>query len=227
MVTELTGSIGGVAFQRNRSGTIARIKSSTPKKASVKQSVRGSLFTAKQQVWATLTAAQQDVWNVYALANPKLDRWNVAKNLSGLNWFTSVNMSLDLAGQPNINAPGAFTIIEPWITDSFVVTQNEIKITSGFTVDDLNKYALFYLTPPLRRTTTSFRKDLRFVSAAPFEALSPYPLTASWESVYGVSWPPSSVSLAFKIGIMVVMVNVVTGLTSAATFEIEPYTVVP
>lgn len=220
MITELTGSIGGTTFQRNRSGNIARTRSGTPKSITPLQSQAETTLMVSLKNWQNLTLAEQIAWDVFAIANNKTDRFGTVKVLTGLNWFTSVNISLELVGLVTITVPPVFGVTLPYNLTSFIVDQNKISIQQTPPLSPFKNGLLIFFTPPMSRTTTSFRRQLRLVSAVPQAPATEIDLTAFYETAFNMVWPWNATAGQFRIGVMVVAVEELAGITSIATLDI-------
>ena len=227
MITELIGSIGGTTFQSNRSGFIARTRSGTQKNITSKQTIAEALFTKWLQNWQDLTLAQQQVWDAFALITPKPDRFGTSKMLTGLNWYTSINVLLDTVAQAPRTTPPIPVVTAAWINDVFEASLNDIIIEHITSPVPAATSAMFFLTPPLKRTTTSFRRHLRLVHIINTITGDPVNLTTQWETVFGQTWPPAGKADGFKIGVMVVQVHNFRGISSLAFLDITPFTAGP
>lgn len=83
-IGELSGSINGQTFARNRTGTIVRQKFSPCNPNSLKQAKNRNRFSQRNNAWHTLTDEQKNAWNTYGKQ----------RNNTGLNEFISLNLNL-------------------------------------------------------------------------------------------------------------------------------------
>lgn len=220
MITELTGSIGGTTFQRNRSGNIARTRSGTPKSITPKQSASERILANNLVDWQNLTLLEQQAWDTFATANPKTDRFGTVKTLSGLQFFTSVNISLELVSHTEIIIPPSFQVTLPYNLTTFTVDDVKIGIQQTAPLSEFKDGLLIFFTGPLKRTTTSFRRHLRLVAATSVSPATFLNLTTFYESAFNMTWPWAGVPGGYRIGCMIVSVEELSGITSLAVLDI-------
>ena len=128
LITEITGSIGGFTFQKNRSGSIVRLRPSGTKKVSEKQSVQRAKHLSFLSLWQNLTFLQKSSWNDFAVLHPKINSFGQEKVLSGLNWFESVNQNLQAIGQSIVSVPPVYALPTAPENYVFIVSATEFKI---------------------------------------------------------------------------------------------------
>jgi hypothetical protein len=227
LVTAFIGSIGGITFQRNRSGEIARLRSGTKKQQTSKQSVSSAEFTRFLVLWNFIGLPDQIIWNDFAAANPFTDRFGTIKVLTGINYMMSINRVRELVGlgliikNPTPELPPAFDL------ETFLVDFADLKITQqsglGVQVDGLMVFA----TGPISRATTSFRRELKLIHTQVGWNDDPITLTAGWAATYGYAWPPNGNAGGFNIGIQIVTVDFTSGITGVAVQALGVFTVTP
>ena len=83
-VGELSGSVGGLTFSKNRSGGLIKAKSNPVNRNTINQSSNRNRFSSTNSTWHSLTDSQKNEWNTLASKD----------NLSGLNLFISCNKNL-------------------------------------------------------------------------------------------------------------------------------------
>ena len=71
LVTEINGSIGGITFQTNRAGTIARIRPASFRSRTGKQNTEIANFTSLIAGFSALTLAQKQAWDTFASVHTK------------------------------------------------------------------------------------------------------------------------------------------------------------
>jgi len=102
----IRGTIGGVTYSANGSGTYARAWSTGSNPRTSKQSVIRGELAAKSAAWLALTPVQKAAWSTFA-ALPAQDLTNSlgeTYSASGFNWFCKCNVRLDRLGRANITA---------------------------------------------------------------------------------------------------------------------------
>jgi len=113
MAQNVSGSIGGTTFGRNKGGAYARQKSSPVQPRTERQlEVRANLSVVSQ-AWRNLTAALRADWETWALNHPVLDVFGQSLKLSGMSAFCKIaadclNIGLD---QPTAPPPDPTEVI--------------------------------------------------------------------------------------------------------------------
>ena len=91
-VTDYKGSIGGVTYQNNASGAIARLRTKATVNPTASQAAYQNRLSYLVSLWASLTQLQKDAWDTFAAANDHTTPWGDIKTLSGYQWFMSCNL---------------------------------------------------------------------------------------------------------------------------------------
>jgi len=216
-VTAIVGSIGGNTFQSNRSGYIIRSRGFTQKQVTSKQITAMNAHQNMLYLWSLLTLIEKQSWDTLALAHQKDDKFGQTKTLTGLNWFESVNYMRILCGLSTLNTAPVYAAPSavPTYTVNASITKLQLIINTPQTITD--NYAIIRATPPINKTTTSFQKQLKFVSVIQSDYWDDVDITADWENATGYSWPPSFDANKFQIGIMIQSVDINSGITSVGS----------
>jgi len=161
IITEINGSIGGITFQTNRAGTIARLRPATFRSRSGKQNTEIANFTSLIAGFSELSLADKATWDAFALAHTKETKFGETRTLTGQNWYVSSNGHREQLGLARIDVAPMFQM--PIGNDNFslVVDATKIEITKNNPLSPNDTSLLFWGTPPIRRTTTSLRSELR------------------------------------------------------------------
>lgn len=94
-IIQISGSIGGNTFARNRSGNYMRARTKPINPNSARQiAVRAALASLTTRWAQTLTAVQRTAWNLYASNVNMLNRLGETINLTGFNHFIRSNSAL-------------------------------------------------------------------------------------------------------------------------------------
>ncbi len=214
IVTDITGSIGGVTFQRNRSGNIVRVRPSGKRKTTVKQQQSQSLQNKFLKAWQNLSFTEKTDWNDYADLFTKETPFGQTKTLTGLNWYTTTNRNRELFGQARIDVPPTHTLPSSVPAYTLEIDLTSIKITFSSPFTPANSGLLIRSTSPFKRVTTSIASSLRentILSPATYTTID---ITADWEATHGIPWPPSSSVECLGIGVMVQTVEITSGIQS-------------
>jgi hypothetical protein len=92
LVTEASGSVGGLTASHNRGGLYLRsrttpVNGNTPEQ----QAVRNAMTSAAAAWNSTIDAAQREAWNGYAAGVSIVDALGDARQPSGINVFSAMN----------------------------------------------------------------------------------------------------------------------------------------
>jgi len=224
-ITAISGSIGGWTFHTNRSGNIVRLRSGTPKRTTPKQDNAISKHVQFLAAFQALNQPEKDAWNLFAEANPKVDKFGVTKILTGQNWFESVNQNRDFFSLSLLNNPPLPTLPDGNTNYSVNLTSTAITITKLDPINPVDTGLLIRSTAPFTRTTESFRSNLRFTLVKGTGPFTPFDMTAEWQLAHGCSYPPSTGNVNFNIGIMLQTVNLNTGITSPGNVQFDTLTI--
>lgn len=91
IVTQASGSVGGVTYSRNRGGLYRRARAIPTNPDTTNQQQVRNAFTALIGTWNNLSQAQRDAWDLYGQNTPKTDVLGSEIQLSGQNEFVAAN----------------------------------------------------------------------------------------------------------------------------------------
>lgn len=123
LAVQISGSVGGTTFARNKGGQYARSRIKGVNPQSARQTAVRAAFGDLAQRWSnTLTDAQRAAWELYADNVPLINRLGDPRTLSGLNMYVRTNtVQLDTGGTRLDDAPVNFTV-GPTITPTYANT---------------------------------------------------------------------------------------------------------
>ena len=135
-VTQMSGSVGGSTFARNRSGNYVRSRTKPVNPNTARQvAVRAALAFLTDRWAQTLTANQRIAWNLYASNVVMQNKLGESINLSGFNHYIRSNAWLAHLGAPTVDdGPVIFEI--PAADPAFAVTISEGTQVWTITFDD-------------------------------------------------------------------------------------------
>lgn len=136
-IVQMSGSIGGTTFARNRSGNYARARTTGVNPASAPQEkIRAVLAYLTDRWLETVTQSERDAWGNYASAVGMKNRLGESSKLSGFNHYIRSNASLLYADQTVVDsAPTTLTIPEHDPTLSFSASEATQDLTVNFDVN--------------------------------------------------------------------------------------------
>lgn len=140
-VVQMSGSIAGNTFARNRYGNYARARTKpTNPNTSGQQTVR-SILSALTARWSqTLTAGQRTAWNLYGSNVNMLNKLGETIQLSGFNHFIRSNAGRSRVGAPIVDAgPVIFEL--PPADPAFAITVTEAAQQVSFAYDAAKDWA--------------------------------------------------------------------------------------
>jgi len=186
MITALTGSIGGITFQRNRSGAIARVRPGRTGRNTVFQQNQISIFNKYVQLYGQVSAANKLLWDAFAVLWTHDNFFGETKTLTGLNYYIMINYYRELVGQAVTAAPPTHAIPSVGTSAAVALAANSIQITITAPATVAGDTLLFYATPPLRSLNYLPRKSIRLVHQLADSAPGIYEIGPEWEAYFGL-----------------------------------------
>ena len=187
-ITELAGSIGGVTYQKNASGNIAKLRSNPIVNPTPLQAGYQNNMARLVAFWPTLSQANKDAWNDLAAAHLHTTPWGEEKTLSGYQWFISINLNRLLKYTTFLNSPPVWRVYPSPDVFTLVATVDYLRCewAATYTPEGTLK---FYLTLPLRQSSLKLRRSLFYVGDGCYRTPTDlYDLTTHFESLTGVTW---------------------------------------
>lgn len=219
LVTKIQGSIGGVTFQTNRSGAIARLRPSNPKAKTAKQSNAMSLFSQTASNWQPLTLAQKILWNDFAAANPKINTFGELKTLTGYSMFLSLNYWRIVKALPILTVPPAYVVPAPIVDYQMSLNPTQLLLDSVDGGVGANLVVITYASAPVVGVTKSTFNRMLFFVANPNIGSYPKDFTALWNSKTGLDYVSLRSTSQFNISAMFQVLDVDSGITSQGLFK--------
>ena len=106
LISEISGSVGGMTFQRNNAGNSLRSKPRPVNKSgTASQNSVKLLMSLLQNTWLTLSDANKLAWVAAALYYSIRTKHNSSKELTAFQLYIKHGMYMLLAGRSSINAP--------------------------------------------------------------------------------------------------------------------------
>jgi len=220
-ISSFKGSIGGITFQQNKSGNIARLRPRTFKSVTAKQNDSINTFYQFVSGWKNLTQSQQEDWNDFSVLRAKEDMWGDAKILSGFNWFVSINYYRVLNSQSITASPPQVYSSTAVPNFNVVLSDTDITITFTSSWGDTYDVLLVYATYPVQNSLMPVRQALRLIkidNAGPF---STFTITTEWEDYFNISYPPGQADSNFKVGIALRTLDNRTYIPTPASFMLS------
>jgi len=135
-VVQMSGSIGGTTFARNRSGNYARARTKPVNQNTSAQQIARAAIGQLTAVWGqTLTALQRAAWNLYASNVVMQNKLGESTFLSGFNHFIRSNAARVQSGLA-IVADGPTLFELPEKDTSIAITPTESTQIVSVAYDD-------------------------------------------------------------------------------------------
>lgn len=217
LITELTGSIGGITFQRNSSGNIARLKPNMPVNSSVNQQVQQNYLSQLISAWSNLSAANKTSWEVFAAAHDHINEFGETKVLNGFQWFLSCNLNLLLTSQATISAAPGWTAITSLANFALVTDAANFDLDWTPSIDITGYRLLVYATPPVRQSSMKLRRSTFLIRIYDGGVIDTLAIETQYASVFNVVWADLFNSANCNIIIRVKIIQEGTGLSSSYT----------
>lgn len=179
VVTQASGSVGGVTYAHNRGGLYRRARSiPTNPNSADQQMVRGNLSTLSAAWRDVLTAVQRTAWENYAANSPVTDVFGDSMLLSGQQMYIRCNsVRLRAAAARVDDGPTVFGLIDltaPLFAASIAATAMAVifDVSDAWANDDdggLSVQSSRFLSP----TINFFRSPFRFLGVIDGDATTP------------------------------------------------------
>ncbi len=219
LVTQVSGSIGGITGSHNSGGIYFRARAiPTDPNTNQQQAVR-TLMQQLSNLWVnTLTQAQRDAWLVYALLVPLTGPLGDLRTVSALNQYVRSNLPRLQQGMGRRDdAPTIFDTGDFQATvDAIDATADEVDV--GFDpgqawIDEDNAACLVYCSRPQNASIGYFRGPYRLAGAvngsstvpptSPTSIALPFPVVAGQVvfSKLAVTRDDGRLASPFRIGV--------------------------
>jgi len=184
LVTEASGSIGGLTASHNRGGQYMRARAIPVNSNTLQQQAVRSLMASLSAAWGSvLTQAQRDGWEAYADQVPLPDALGEPRKGTGLNHFVRCNVGRQQAGIARIvTAPaifdlGSFTAPVLGVVDASDGTASLAYTNTDAWAAAVGGYMLVYASQGSPPATGYFKGPYRYagkVAGAAVPPTSPY-----------------------------------------------------
>jgi len=218
---EIKGSIGNVTFQRNSSGTIVRLRPRINKSSSVKQMSSHTVHNDLLRGWQLLSLTEKGLWNAYANVWPKTNKFGQDKNLTGQNWFESLNYYRQLLSLSLFTSPPAHDLPTAPPDFDIIITSSSLSIEFTSSHDYVTSPVIVWTTIPTRKATTSINQIRKFAIILDADPGSDIDITTEWESATGISWSPIINFPNVNIFVCLESVRASSGISSAMVCKSE------
>jgi hypothetical protein len=191
-ITQMSGSIAGNTFARNRYGNYVRSRTKPVNPNSVLQSLCRSSIGQTTQAWRTsCSAAQRAAWKTYADAIAMKNKLGETTYLSGFNHYCRVNAFRARLIEPII-AAGPTVLALPEKDPQFAVTASvatqQVSISYDATLPwhaIVSSFIAVFMGQPQNATRNFFAGPWKYTGMIQIEDTSPKALAAVMTLVLG------------------------------------------
>ncbi len=179
-IAQMSGSIAGTTFARNRYGAYARNRTIPINPSTLAQNkIRGTAANLKAAWINDLSLAERNAWNEYAANVSMVNRLGEAVNLSGYNQFCRTNAALLYQDKAIIEAaPTEFSVGEQDPTLAVAGTADDQKIQVTFDdglawAGEVGGYMLLQMGLPQNPSVNFFKGPWKTIGNIPGAAEAP------------------------------------------------------
>jgi hypothetical protein len=186
-VAQISGSVGGVVFARNRGGAYIRNKTAPVQPGTALQLAARTIFGSAVNTWTNiLDSTQREAWNTYASAVPYTDIFGETRYYSGQQRYIQCFTALvNHGGTPSAaaTAPTVYTEAENVISTNMVITQGAAVADSTFvlaaatTPQDVaaDDVLMFHTGGPMTQAASYFNGPYRYTGKSTYVSGATYP----------------------------------------------------
>lgn len=228
VVTDIKGSIGGITFQKNGSGTIARLKPRKTKTNTQKQRDQQPRLKEVQKNWNELSLANKILWNDFASVNNKIGLDGQEKKLTGYQWFLTINENRLLFNDSILEVPSTYEIVNPISSININFTPTYLSI-STIPIDDSNLYNWLIYSSFIINSASKFdfnKNRLLRTAEGSFGGSRLIAIMENfqfWENYYNSVFPPQLGNKSFYMVFYVRAISKASGISSLAYTAISKF----
>ncbi len=228
IITDIKGSIGGITYQKNGSGTIARLKPRKTKTNTQKQRDQQPRLKELQRNWNLLELGLKALWNDFASVNDKIGLDGNPKVLTGYQWYLSINQNRLLFNDPILEAPPVFEVVNPIQSVVLEFPSNDDLILrsniSGLVGSRICVYSSFALNSASKFDFNKCR--LLYAGINQFGnaiQINTRPSNPAWDNYYNDFFPPQLGNKSFYLTAYVRFIGSDSGISSLAYTTISRF----
>ncbi len=228
IITDIKGSIGGVTFQKNGSGAIARLKPRKTKANTQKQRDQQPRLKEVQSAWNTLTLVNKILWNDFAAVNNKIGLDGQEKKLTGYQWFLTINENRLLFDDSILSVPPVYEIVNP-ILNMYLSLVNGNLILNVNPADNSGLYNWLIYSSFVVNSASKFdfnKSRLIGSQAGSFGSGRTIAIpsgSARWNNYYDSNFPPNLGKKSFYLMVYLRGVSKASGISSLAYTQIDKF----
>lgn len=180
ILTQASGSVGGLTFSHNSAGMYTRARSIPVNPNTDRQQQARNVFSSLAGLWSsTLNPAERTAWNLYGATVPLSDVFGDPLFVSGLNQYQRSNAAILTGGLPRVDS-GPTTMSLPDTDPAFDPTVDEANQEISVVYDDGLPWAdlddagmMIYMSSPVSVGREFMSPHKRFAGTILGDAITP------------------------------------------------------
>ena len=196
-MTDARGKVGGQVFSKNRSGAYVKNKSTPTNGQTLRQTFIRQLLGAISQAWSALSTANRATFNNAVESWSKTDIFGDARNPTGKNLFTALNLNLVNSGQAQItSAPDK---VEMPVLSVTSVTNSGTVLTVVADDDLTEGQVIVMATAPQTKGTSYFKGKFRQIGVVAGTAIDAADITSLYVAKFGSFASGDNIAFEFRV----------------------------
>lgn len=185
LLTDISGSIGGMTIQRNKFGTTIRQKPLPLNPTTAAQLNVRRLMMTIQKAWQDLTDAQRLQWNRYLDYSGQSIKHDRSVKLSGHALYLKYQLYRLISGYSLLTTITYVPMPAVPLLDEMTLDLGVFEIEFATAVDYSDYFFLFKITTPRNENRAFSRRGLRFMKVTPADSAF-FEIQSSYISAFGV-----------------------------------------
>lgn len=196
-MTDARGKVGGQVFSKNRSGAYVKNKSTPTNGQTLRQTFIRQLLGAISQAWSALSISNRASFNNAVESWSKTDIFGDARNPTGKNLFTALNLNLVNSGQAQIiSAPEK---VEMPVLSVTSVTNSGTMLTVVADDDLTEGQVIVMATAPQTQGTSYFKGKFRQIGVIAGTAIDAANITSLYVAKFGSFASGDNIAFEFRV----------------------------
>jgi len=228
IITDIKGSIGGITFQKNASGQVARLKPRKNKTNTQKQRDQQPRLKGLQREWNLLSLTNKILWNDFGVANNKIGLDGQEKTLTGYQWFLTINENRLLFDDSILSAPPVYEIVNPISGGYLTYTSNILRFNYneplGGVDSRVSVWASFVINSASKFDFNLCRNFRNYNGISDTgQNINILQNGTSWQVYYNSVFPPQLGNKSFYLLAYVRFIGLTSGISSLAYTTISKF----
>lgn len=197
MMTDARGKLGGQVFSKNRSGAYIRTKVTPSNPNTVRQSFIRALLASISANWSTLTDEVRAGFNNAVQDWSTTDIFGDARNPTGKNLFSRLNLNLENSGQAQVTSVPAKVEVE--ILEGTSVELDTASMTIVGVSNLTSGVVVVSATAPQSAGTSFFKGKYRQIALLPATTLTTADFWDEYVAKFGAPALTANIGFEFKL----------------------------